>query len=91
VYENVDLLHSDSFEDFSAWHHEGIGDIGRAPDGGMRLQCLGSAQGREGCMAFYRANLPDQVAFEYELTARSHGGLVINYLAIRGLNREDVI
>jgi hypothetical protein len=91
LYDNVDLLHSDDFQDFSAWHHEGIGEIAGAPDGGMRLHCSSSAQGREGCMAFFRPNLPDQVAFEYDLTVRSHGGLVINYLAIRGLNGEDLI
>ncbi|MES2462159.1 MAG: DUF1961 family protein, partial [Armatimonadota bacterium] len=39
----------------------------------------------------FRPNLPDQVAFEYDLTVRSHGGLVINYLAIRGINGEDLI
>ena len=42
-------------------------------------------------MAFYRPDLPDQVAVEYDIVVRSHGGLVINYLAIRGLNGEDMI
>jgi hypothetical protein len=91
LYENRKLLFSDDFTDFTQWHHEGIGEITHAPGGGMRLHCLGSAQGKEGCMAFFRPNLPDQVGFEYELTVRSHGGLVINYLAIRGLKGEDMI
>ena len=42
-------------------------------------------------MAFFRPTLPDQVALEYDLTVRSHGGLVINYLAMRGINGEDLI
>ena len=90
-YENLELLHSDDFEDFANWHHEGIGEIKTAPNGGMRLHCLGSKQGREGCMAFFRPNLPDQVAYEYDLIVQSQGGLVINYLAIRGLKGEDMI
>ncbi len=90
-YENLELLHQDDFDNFDNWHHEGAGQIDRAPDGGMRLECVGSRQGGAGCMAFFRPDLPDQVAFEYDLTVRSQGGLVINYLALRGLNGEDLI
>lgn len=90
-YENLESLHSDDFADFSNWHHEGIGEIAAAPDGGMRLHCFGSRQGGRGCMAFFRTTLPDQVAYEYDITVHSHGGLVINYLAIRGLRDEDMI
>lgn len=90
-YTNLDLLHADDFHDFSQWHHEGIGEIAAAPDGGMRLHCLGSRQGREACMAFFRPTLPDQIAVEYDVRIRSHGGLMINYLAMRGLNGEDAI
>lgn len=91
AYPNLELLHEDDFADFENWHHEGIGELKPAPDGGMRLHCFGSRQGAEGCMAFFRPTLPDQVAFEYDITVRSHGGLVINYMAMRGLNREDMI
>lgn len=88
---NLELLYEDDFADFDQWHHEGGGGLEAAPGGGLRLHCLGSRQGGPGCMAFFRPTLPDQVAFEYDLTIRSHGGLVINYLAIRGLNGEDLI
>ena len=57
----------------------------------MRLHCFGSRQGREGCMAFFRPTLPDRIAVEYDLCVRSHGGLVINFVAMRGLNGEDMI
>jgi hypothetical protein len=91
-YENAECLHTDNFSaGLEYWHHEGIGAIGPAPGGGMRLHCAGSRQGGEGCMAFFRPTLPDRVAYEYDLTVRSHGGLVINYLAIRGLRGEDMI
>ncbi len=90
-YENERLLHADDFAELTNWHHEGVGEIQRAPDGGMRLHCFGSQQGREGCMGFFRPTLPDHIAVEYDLVVRSHGGLVINYVAIRGLNGEDLI
>jgi len=88
---NLEQLHQESFVDFANWHHEGVGEIKQSPDGGMRLHCFGSRQGGPGCMAFFRPNLPDQVAVEYDLAIRSHGGLVINYLAIRGQKSEDLI
>lgn len=91
AYEHKSLLHTDNFADFSAWHHEGSGEIIPAPDGSMRLHCLGSKLGAEGCMAFFRPDLPDQVAIEYDLIVCSQGGLMINYLAMRGLNGEDLI
>ena len=90
-YENLELLYSDDFDNRDNWHHEGIGELAAAPEGGMRLHCHGSRQGGRGCMAFFRPTLPDQVAYEYDITVRSHGGLVINYIAIRGLNDEDMI
>lgn len=88
---NLALIQADDFADYSRWHHEGIGSIQRGPEGAMRLHCLGSAQGSRGCMAFFHETLPDQVAIEYDIAIRSHGGLVINYLAIRGLHGEDLI
>ncbi len=92
AYENLEQLHADDFsQGFSRWHHEGVGQLEPAPGGGMRLHCLGSRMGAQGCMAFYRPTLPDGVALEYDIIPRSHGGLVINYIAIRGLNNEDLI
>lgn len=42
-------------------------------------------------MAFFRPTLPDQIAVEYDIVVHKHGGLVINYLAIRGMKNEDLI
>lgn len=90
-YELDDVLFEDDFAGVDNWHHEGVGEVAAAPDGGMRLHCFGSRQGGAGCMAFFRDDIPDGVACEYDLVVRSHGGLVINYLAIRGINGEDLI
>lgn len=90
-YQNVEPLHTDDFADLSAWHHEGIGTIDHAPDGGLRLHRFGTPPGGRGCMALFRPTLPDQIAIEYDLVVHSHGGLFINYLALRGLKGEDVI
>ena len=91
TYEDRELLHVDDFADLAQWHHEGIGRIEPAPGGGMRLHCFGSTQGAEGCMAFFRPTLPDGIAVEYDIVVQSHGGLVINYIALRGLKGEDPI
>ncbi len=90
-YANKQLLHEDQLTDVSAWHHEGIGSIGPLRGGGMQLICPGSQQGGPGCMAFFRPTLPDQIVVEYDIVIHSHGGLVINYVAIRGLHGEDLI
>lgn len=90
-YENKEQLHEDLFTDLSRWHHEGIGSMTPLAGGGMRLDCPGSKQGGPGCMAFFRPNLPDGISVEYDIVIHSHGGLVINYVAIRGLKGEDVI
>lgn len=91
-YSLGQLLHQDDFSaGFGRWHHEGIGQIAPAPGGGMRLHCLGSAQGQQACMAFFTPNLPDRIAVTYDLIVRSHGGLIINYIAIRGLAGEDLV
>ena len=47
--------------------------------------------GRSRVHGIYRPNLPDGIAVTYDLVVNSHGGLIINYLALRGLNGDDVI
>lgn len=90
-YADKELLHSDDFCDLSHWHHEGVGTLECLPGGRMRIHCAGSRQGGRGCMAFFRPTLPDYVSISYDIVVHSHGGLVICYLAIRGLNGEDLI
>lgn len=90
-YENKELLHEDHLTDLSRWHHEGRGSMSPLNNGGMRLICPGSRQGGQGCMAFFRPTLPDQISVEYDIVIHSQGGLAINYVAIRGLQGEDLI
>lgn len=90
-YQDKELLHEDDLTDLARWHHEGCGALEPLPGGGMRLRCEGSRQGGQGCMAFFRPELPDQISVGYDIVMHSHGGLVINYIAIRGLHGEDLI
>lgn len=90
-YDPQELIAQDDFTDLRQWHHEGIGALSLLPGGGMRLHCSGSAQGAEGCMAFFKPDLPDPIAIEYEIIVHSQGGLVINYIALRGRKGEDII
>ncbi len=89
-YDDQEELHGDVTAD--DWAHEGVGKIeGTGDRRGIDLVCLGSKQGARGCMAFFRHALPDQIAVSYELTVHSQAGLVINYLAMRGINGESVL
>jgi len=90
-YPDKDLVEQDSFKDLGNWYHEGAGQLEPIEGGGMRMGCLGSRQGGPGCMAFFRPDLPDGIAVTYDLVVNSHGGLIINYLAMRGLDGEDLI
>ena len=91
-YELEEKLVADDFSGgFNGWHHEGIGKISAGPESGMELHCFGSKQGGEGCMAFLRQDLPDQVAVEYDVVIKTQGGLVINYIGMRGQQGEDMI
>ncbi len=91
LYEAVDVLHEDDLTALDNWHHEGVGGMSVLDGGGLALACVGSAQGREGCQAFFRHDLPDPVCIDYELTVCSQGGLVINFVAMRGIHGEDLI
>ena len=90
-YPDRALIEQDSFDNLEKWHHEGAGQLDLIDGGGMRIGCLGSRLGGAGCMAFFRPTLPDGIAITYDLVVNSHGESIINYLALRGLNGEDVI
>ncbi len=90
-YPEKERLHEDRFASLENWYHEGIGQLKLIEGGGLHMDCIGSRQGGPGCMAFFRPDLPDQVAVSYEVVVHGHGGLIINYLAIRGLQGEDLI
>ena len=85
------VLFEDDFATLERWHLEGIGAVTLPEPGTMRLDCTGGAQGGAGCMAFCREDFPDGIAVEYDLLVRQSNGLVITFVAMRGLNGEDMI
>ena len=92
IHPKGDVLFEDLFRgDLSNWHHEGVGKIEIVRPGTMRLDCTGSRQGREGCHAFCRRDFSDQICVQYMLKVAQSNGLVITFVAMQGLNGEDMI
>ena len=85
------ILYQDDFTDLAGWHPEGTKAVSTPEPGVMRLDCTGSKQGGVGCMAFCRTDFPDHIALEYDLLVHQSNGLVITFLAMRGLGGEDMI
>jgi hypothetical protein len=86
-----EILYRDDFSDLTNWHHEGVGSLTRPESGIMQINCRGSRQGAEGCMAFCRADFPDDICVEYEMKALTTKGLLITFIAAEGRQGEDII
>jgi hypothetical protein len=95
IVPHGDVLFADDFTgDLWGWHHEGTGTVGIVQSEtalALRLDCTGSVQGGAGCHAFCRTDFPDHIALEYDLLVRKSNGLVITFMAMRGLNGEDML
>ena len=85
------VLHADSFADLGNWHHEGRGRLTQPEPNVMQLNCVGSRQGRAGCMAFCRTDLPDGICIEYDMKVLTTNGLIITFIGARGRRGEDMI
>ncbi|NLF19247.1 MAG: DUF1961 family protein [Lentisphaerae bacterium] len=85
------VLFTDDFADLAQWHHEGVGRLETPEPGVLQLNCVGSRQGREGCMAFCRKDFPDNIAIDYEMKALTRRGLLITFVAAAGREGEDMI
>lgn len=85
------VLYVDTFDSFDNWHHEGTGELTRPEPEVMQLNCIGSRQGRAGCMAFCREDFPDNIRIEYDMRALTNKGLLITFIAACGRNGEDMI
>lgn len=85
------LIYQDSFKNLSNWHHEGIGFLSQPQKNIMQINCVGSAQGGAGCMAFCKKEFPDSIIIEYDLRVLTTNGLVINFIASQGRRGEDMI
>ena len=86
-----EVLFYDLFVNLDHWHLEGSKTVSISEPGTMRLACIGSKQGSVGCHAFCREDFPDGIAVEYDLLVHERNGLVITFVAMRGLNGEDMI
>jgi len=73
------------------WYHEGGGRLAIERPGVMRVEIIGSQQGSVGCQALCRETFPDRIALEYDLKLLTKNGLLITFIAMAGLNGEDLI
>ena len=86
------VLFEENFSgDLANWHHEGTGTIEIVRPGVMRMDCTGGEQGGIGCHAFCRLDFPDHISIEYTLRVLENNGLIITFIAMRGLNGEDIL
>jgi Domain of unknown function (DUF1961) len=86
------VLFEEKFENLKNWRHEGAGDmvLDKEVKGAMRLQIVGSGQGKAGAQAFCLKDFPDGIAVEYEIKVLTDKGLVLNFVAMRGAKGKDM-
>jgi len=85
------IIFEDNFKNFDNWHHEGIGLLTQPDSNMMQLNCIGSAQGKIGCMAFCKKDFSDNICIEYDLKVLTTAGLIITFIACQGRNGEDML
>ncbi len=90
-WKKGDLIFSENFEDLRNWHHEGRGNLSQPDSGIMQINCIGSAQGGVGCMAFCNKTFPDNLCIEYDLKVLTTNGLIITFIACNGRRGEDML
>jgi len=86
------VLFEEPFKTLENWRHEGAGRmvLDAEEPGAMRLEIVGSRQGRAGSQAFCLKDFPDGIAIEYDLKVLTKNGLVITFLAMKGIKGEDM-
>lgn len=84
-------MFEERFENLDNWHHEGAGRVFITEPGILRVECLGSQQGGVGTQAFCRRDLPDSIAVEFDLKVLTNNGLIITFVAMKGLAGEDLL
>ncbi|MHC4916541.1 MAG: DUF1961 family protein, partial [Planctomycetota bacterium] len=86
------VLYEEKFENLEAWRHEGRGRmvLDAEEKGAMRLEIVGSGQGKAGSQAFCTLDFPHRVAVEYEVKVLTTKGLILNFVAMRGAKGEDM-
>ncbi len=84
-------IFTDEFKNLDNWQHEGIGFLNQPDSNIFQINCVGSSQGNEGCMAFCKTDFPDSIVIEYDLFIMETNGLVINFIAGQGRHGEDML
>lgn len=86
------VLFEEKFENLKNWRHEGAGDmiLDKKEKNTLRLQIVGSSQGKAGAQAFCVKDFPDHIAVEYEIKLLTKKGLVLSFVAIKGAKGEDM-
>ncbi len=59
--------------------------------GVMRLDCTGSKQGGQGCMAFCKKDFPDNICVEFDFFMEKNDGLTITFIGMKGVRGEDAL
>jgi hypothetical protein len=85
------VLFEEHFKDLDNWHHEGTGRIFIPESGLLRIECISSQQGDMGTQAFCRLDFPDSIAIEYDLKVLTNYGLIITFVAMMGLEGQDML
>lgn len=86
------VLFSDTFINLRNWHLEGaVKGVTIVRPGAMRLDCSGSRQGGQGCMAFSKLDFPDNICIEYDLVMEQQNGLIITFIGMKGVKGADAI
>ncbi|MDW7682125.1 MAG: DUF1961 family protein [bacterium] len=91
VIEFGETIFEDNFQNFDNWVHEGRGELTQPTPEIMQINCIGSAQGGVGCMAFCKPDFPNQICIEYDLRILTTNGLLINFIACQGRQGEDML
>ncbi len=86
------MLFEEKFVDLANWRHEGAGRmvLDKEEKGSMRVEIVGSQQGKAGSQAFCTKDLPDNIAVEYDIKVLTTKGLVLSFVAMRGAKGEDM-
>jgi uncharacterized protein DUF1961 len=86
------VLFEDKFEKLDNWRHEGGHKLllDTEEKGALRLECIGSGQGKLGTQAFCLKDFPDGIAVEFDFKALTKKGLLLCFVAMKGIDGEDM-
>jgi len=86
------VLFEESFTDLKSWRHEGGHKLllDKEEKGALRLECIGSGQGKRGTQAFCLTDFPDGIAVEFDFKALTKRGLMLCFVAIKGIDGGDM-